>query len=209
MSKLLIKAIYAGNTQEIIKVIYNAQKTNGPMGHVQLLQERNTLGESPLICAIKKKYMYVAEVLIGLDNNLNYTVPSTGDTAMMYAARLGHESIVNQLITAGANINAKNKLGQTASEIAAEYNNHNSAPENILILKDLTKLLKNQQLNTISNNIYEEEGKMPTAKLELEEVNNLNKSLPYTSLNIPQSAFIDIDTFQTQLGGKTPIFEDS
>jgi hypothetical protein len=201
MSKVLIKAISAGNTNVIIQTILDAQQTGGAMGHRQLLQERNTLGESPLICAIKKKYMYVAEVLIGLDNNLNYAVPNTGDTAMMYAAKLGNETIVGNLIDAGADINIRNNAGQTASDIANDYDNPNAAPDNILQLRALTQLLNVQNLNA-GDNVFPQDD-------EDEKVAPLNNNAASNTIDIPNNAFLDINDLNTHLSGNVPTFEDS
>ena len=170
MSKL-IQAITNGNTNTIIQVIFDAQQTGGINGHLPLLLERNRLGESPLICAIKKKYMYVAEVLIGLDPDLDYAVPNTGDTAMMYAAKLGHENIIRELIDAGADITIKNRNNQTASDIAIDYNHPEAAPDSIILIQGLAQNL--QGLN-INRNVIEEDIEENKEKPQEEKTINKN-----------------------------------
>ena len=47
-------------------------------------------------------------------------VDDQGNTALILAARLGHNEVVRALLIAGANVRVKNKEGKTALMLAAE-----------------------------------------------------------------------------------------
>src|SRR6185369_2742508 len=47
-------------------------------------------------------------------------VDADGNTALIEAARFGHDDVITALLVARANVNAKNKQGKTALMLAAE-----------------------------------------------------------------------------------------
>ena len=149
----LIQAIMNGNRAAVIQVIIDAQVDNA-QGHLPLLQEVNALGESPLICAIKRGYMYIAEILIGLGADPDYIVPGTGETAMMYAARLGHENIVRVLMDNDGNINIQNNNGETASDIANAYGHIDADPQQILAIQVLEQQLQGLNMAAQVDNVH-------------------------------------------------------
>lgn len=160
MSKSLIRAINSGKTNEMLKVLDDAFASGGKAAQQQLLLERNKLGESPLICAIKKKYMTVAKVIIDIDPDLDYQVPKTGNTAMMYAAEIGHEAIISKLILFRADVNIKNLQGKTASDIAIDSNHPEAAPKNIIPIQQLVENIQDLNINRSEENkqkAYKEE----------------------------------------------------
>ena len=92
---MLIEAIRDGNRVNIIQVIFDVRNDHDATAN--LLAERNNVGDSPIICAIKKNYSYIAQVLIGLDNiQAHYLVGNK--TALMYAVEKGNLEVVNTLI---------------------------------------------------------------------------------------------------------------
>jgi ankyrin repeat protein len=111
----LIKAINSGSRNKVLKVISEARLQGINALHT-LTEERNKFGESPLILAIKKKYGNIAKMIIEIDNNIDYTAPKTGDTALMYACKSGQTKIILELIEKGANISIRNLKNKTASD---------------------------------------------------------------------------------------------
>lgn len=111
----LIDAIARGRRKEVGEVILQAKK-EGALH--RFLEEKDSMGETPLICSIKKGYTKIAETIIKLGADVNYRVSSTGYTPLMYAAKFCSESITEQLILAGAHRYARNDQGQTALDIA-------------------------------------------------------------------------------------------
>lgn len=175
---MLIEAIRDGNRVNIIQVIFDVRNDHDATAN--LLAERNNVGDSPIICAIKKNYSYIAQVLIGLDNTQeNYLAgnktalmyaaekgnlevvrtlinkeidhlldlqDNLGNTALMYAARIGDQNIFEQLIIAGANVNIVNNANETAIDIA-NANGHNMPdPQVVLDMHALVQQMQNINL---------------------------------------------------------------
>lgn len=140
---MLIEAIRDGNRVNIIQVIFDVRNDHDATAN--LLAERNNVGDSPIICAIKKNYSYIAQVLIGLDNTQeNYLAGNK--TALMYAARIGDQNIFEQLIIAGANVNIVNNANETAIDIA-NANGHNMPdPQVVLDMHALVQQMQNINL---------------------------------------------------------------
>ena len=76
---------------------------------------------------------YRLQILLDSEVNVNVNVEDTyGNTALISAASIGgFESAVNQLIKAGADVNAKNKRGETAL-ICASMNEHEEVVEELI-----------------------------------------------------------------------------
>lgn len=109
----LFEAILNGTRAGVIRLIVDAQRDN-PQGHVPLMQARNQNNESPTMYAIQRKMTYVAQVLIGLDDNLDYAVQSTGKTALMYAAERNYIDVVECIRRNNANLDIRDNDGNTA-----------------------------------------------------------------------------------------------
>ena len=65
----LIKALNSGSRDQVLKVISEARAQGNDKLHA-LTEERNKLGESPLIIAIKKKFGNIAQIIMEIDGLL-------------------------------------------------------------------------------------------------------------------------------------------
>lgn len=93
-----------------------------------------TLDLSPLRHAIKKKDVVIIETLLKKGANPNLRDSETGETLLMTAARYSNPEVVQALIEGGADVNARNKSGQTALTLADTKDN--------LWRKEIVALLK-------------------------------------------------------------------
>jgi ankyrin repeat protein len=82
-----------------------------------------TIYPSPLGYAIDEKDTVMIQALLKRGADVNLADSQTGDTLLMSAAKYSTPEVVQVLIEAGANVNAKNKLGQTALTIADNKDN--------------------------------------------------------------------------------------
>lgn len=114
--KKLIDAIRSGSRKAVAEVILESQRQGGLE---TLLDERTSLGETPLMCSIKRGYTKIAETIIALGADVNHVAASTGDTPLIYAVRYCLSDVVEKLISSGANIEARNNEGNTAMDIAS------------------------------------------------------------------------------------------
>lgn len=117
MPNELIVAITKGSRSEFEQVIVQAYQNSQLQS---LLQGTNTHLESPLICAIKRQYSSMAQTLIKVGADINYVVPDTKKTPLMYAAERGNDVIVEALIRTGVKLALKDSAEQTAYDIALE-----------------------------------------------------------------------------------------
>lgn len=114
---VLIPAIVSGK-RDIINHLIDEAINEGTID--VLLMERNRNNESPVMCAIKRQYFKIAKKLIELDDNLDYRIPKTGKTAMMYAAENGAKEIMNLLFDNGASIYLADIDGDTVFDYAKD-----------------------------------------------------------------------------------------
>jgi len=77
-----------------------------------------TIYPSPLGYAIDENDTVMIQALLKRGADVNLSDSETGDTLLMSAAKYSMPQVVQVLIEAGANVNAKNKLGQTALTLA-------------------------------------------------------------------------------------------
>jgi ankyrin repeat protein len=77
-----------------------------------------TIFPSPLGYAIDEKDTVMIQALLKRGAEVNLSDSETGDTLLMSAAKYSTPEVVQVLVEAGANVNAKNKLGQTALTLA-------------------------------------------------------------------------------------------
>ena len=82
---------------------------------------RSAAGEKPLVVAITKGYLKIAEMLIQAGARLDTDVDANKNTILHYAAYKGHFNSVKLLISAGADLNLKNNQGQTALDFARQF----------------------------------------------------------------------------------------
>ncbi len=114
---ILIPALLDGN-RDYIQAIINKAVSNNTIE--SLLEERNNLKESPIICAIKLRFTDIAEKLIRLDNNVNYQVPIPEKTALMYACERKQLSVIKCLSEHGASSAIKDWKNKTAHDYCCD-----------------------------------------------------------------------------------------
>jgi len=158
-NNILIPLIHRGNRNDVVQAILDAQRDDAN-GHIPLLHEINNSRESPLICAIKKGYTTIAQILIGIGADVNFRVEHSEETPIMYAARAGNESIVRLLIEAGANINDVNNQNLTASDIAIAYGHDDADPVGIQALLELAHGIQGLDLGNQPNDPIDDVGFM-------------------------------------------------
>ena len=72
-----------------------------------------TNGVTPLMTAARTGNTRIVETLLAHDVDVNATIPSTGQTALMWATAERHVDIMPQLIAAGADLDAQSTIGFT------------------------------------------------------------------------------------------------
>lgn len=82
-----------------------------------------TIYPSPLGHAIDEDDTVMIKALLKRGAEVNLADSETGDTLLMSAAKYSTSEVVRVLIEAGANVNARNKLGQTALTLADNIDN--------------------------------------------------------------------------------------
>jgi ankyrin repeat protein len=85
-------------------------------------------GLSALSWAVLTNHVETLQVLLARGAEVN-RVDNFGMTPLLYAASIdfGDTAVLEKLIAAGANVQAKNKQGQTAFELAKAFNHNNAA----------------------------------------------------------------------------------
>ena len=78
---------------------------------------------SPLGHAIDEDDVVIVEALLKKGANPNLTASETGETLLMSAAKYSTPEVVEALIKGGADVNARNKSGQTALTLADSKDN--------------------------------------------------------------------------------------
>ena len=177
----LIKALNSGSRDQVLKVISEARAQGNDKLHA-LTEERNKLGESPLIIAIKKKFGNIAQIIMEIDDNLNYAVPKTGDTALMYASKNGQKQTVLKLI--------RNLDNKTASDIAIENNYPDCAPSNTKKGNELAHKLELLKIDKYEES--KEENKDLTQKAYELTSNSMPPIAPYEDV-IPLSGKVNLE----------------
>jgi len=89
--------------------------------------EINNSNYNIMALAIKYNAISVFEAVLK-DDKIDLESTCSGKRALMYAAKYGNTSIVEQLINAGAKMDVKSKKGRTAMDYAIKYE-HNSIIE--------------------------------------------------------------------------------
>lgn len=185
----LIKALNSGSRDQVLKVISEARAQGNDKLHA-LTEERNKLGESPLIIAIKKKFGNIAQIIMEIDDNLNYAVPKTGDTALMYASKNGQKQTVLKLIEMGSDISIRNLDNKTASDIAIENNYPDCAPSNTKKGNELAHKLELLKIDKYEES--KEENKDLTQKAYELTSNSMPPIAPYEDV-IPLSGKVNLE----------------
>ena len=84
------------------------------------LNAHDKKGFTPLMVAVKKKYLKSAVSLLVAGADPNVRQPETGDTALHYASEVGHLVLVRLLIVFFADFKSTNNAGKTPLDIARE-----------------------------------------------------------------------------------------
>lgn len=82
-----------------------------------------TIYRSPLVHAIHEHDVVIIETLLKKGANPNLADSETGETLLMFAAKYSTPEVVQALIEGGADVNARNKSGQTALTLADTKDN--------------------------------------------------------------------------------------
>ena len=82
-----------------------------------------TIYASPLGHAIHEDDVVIIETLLKKGANPNLRDSETGETLLMSAAKYSTPEVVQALIEGGADVNARNKSGQTALTLADNKDN--------------------------------------------------------------------------------------
>lgn len=94
-------AIQNGHTEIVELLIYNRANIYNPMPD----------GLSPIFEATKKGFTRIVNILLKEGVNPNAKIPKTGTSLLGIASAYGSLSMVQTLVTYGANLNTPNKLG--------------------------------------------------------------------------------------------------
>lgn len=106
------------------------------------VDEKNEIGYTPLGFAINLMNLSIANILINNGADINKSSLTTNMTPLMIAVHEGNNlEVIKFLIIHGADINKKNKLNETALDIAIEMKN----------LKLICLLLENATIELIHN----------------------------------------------------------
>ena len=84
------------------------------------LNAHDKTGFTPLMFAVKKKYLKSAVSLLVAGADPNVRQPETGDVALHYASEVGHLVLVRLLIVFFADLKSTNNAGKTPLDIARE-----------------------------------------------------------------------------------------
>lgn len=95
----------------------------------------NTIYPSPLGYAIREDDVVIIETLLKKGANPNLRDTETGETLLMSAAKYSTVEVVQALIEGGADVNARNKAGQTVLTVADSKDNL-FRKENVALLKE-------------------------------------------------------------------------
>jgi uncharacterized protein len=117
-NEALIKESEAGNTEIVEQLITAGADVN--VQHKESTEEIRRLNEE-LLAAVKANNSEQVGVLLTAGAQVNAQEDIYGRTALMEAAWYGDTAIVEQLITAGADVNAQNIYDATALIGAARY----------------------------------------------------------------------------------------
>ena len=119
---VLMQRIASGRKDDVWAVIRQADQ-DGSLA--ELMLERNSIGDSPIISSIKKGYMKIALGMI--DYTHNYDGIEEIDKALLHAAkstRSGNQDIIKHLIHVhNININVADVNGNTALHLAGANGN--------------------------------------------------------------------------------------
>jgi len=112
----LIKAAKNGNLDKVYEYLAKNSNING----------RNNSGRTALIQAANSENanaVKIVELLLAAGSDINAT-DNKGNTALILAAKIGNASIVQLLLSKGANSELKNNSGYTALDQAEEKNRY-------------------------------------------------------------------------------------
>ncbi|GAT22156.1 hypothetical protein RIB2604_01501880 [Aspergillus luchuensis] len=92
--------------RELILTMFKSSKNTNQL---------NEVGESYLHLAVKDNHPRAVQLLLSkMSKNAMFAGNNAGDNALHYAMETGNTSIIQQLLAAGFDVNAKNRWGETA-----------------------------------------------------------------------------------------------
>ena len=124
MGKALIWASNAGNILDICRLINQGADVDYV---VKAMHEGEEMSVTPLTQAALKDHADAVRVLISRNADVNKPQPCNGCTALLISAQEGYVPVMQLLISKGARIDVRNKLGQTPLHQAAGHGQQEAA----------------------------------------------------------------------------------
>lgn len=128
---LLMSSILAGKPEVAKALIRNGADVNLTF---------STYGQTPLMCAAEKGYSDIVDLILRHKVDIDQRDDS-GDTALMYAIRGGHNTVVGDLIDRGADVTIVDYKNSVTTLIRAVLS-YNMETVRLLVAKDRTLLNK-------------------------------------------------------------------
>jgi ankyrin repeat protein len=82
--------------------------------HPDLLDKRNSLGQTPLIVAVNHSQLEIAKLLLANGADVNASDPSMHTPLILAMSVYNHDKMVRLLIAKGADVNLEDKTSMTA-----------------------------------------------------------------------------------------------
>jgi ankyrin repeat protein len=116
---LLIDAVIIGRLDTVRFLIENGY------ANINNTDDNQNYKLNSLLMAVIYGHTQIVAFLLEKNSNFDFTIPTSNNTPLGYAAIKGHLDIVRLLCTTGACSSLKNKSGQTPLMLAATYNRMN------------------------------------------------------------------------------------
>ncbi|TSJ41202.1 ankyrin repeat domain-containing protein [Fluviicola chungangensis] len=155
--------------------------------------KRTASNETPLMLACSSGSLLVFNEVFATQKASLEAVDVDGETALFYAMRAGNLAMIEYLITAGANVNHQNTLGNTVFMESATRNN-SDAYDFLKQVKPDLKLKNNKGQNIISFLMNS-----PQNSKEILELNDQGASLDVKSVNGETIAFYAMSSSNMEL----------
>jgi ankyrin repeat protein len=111
-----------------LNALYLPTSTKLPMveqllKHGATVDARNFCGQTPLMLAVKRGYVHIAEVLLAAGASVSAVRSESGSTALHYAATCNDADTLKLLLEKGADVTAEDADGDLPLHVACRHNN--------------------------------------------------------------------------------------